>query len=1272
MDAAVFTPYVPRLLIDWQREEPREPHREIPGTLVFVDISGFTKMSERLARKGKVGSEEVTEVINSTFARLLAVAYENGGSLLKFGGDALLLFFGGRDHCSRACYAAFGMRRKLREIGPIPTSAGRVRLRMSIGVHNGRFHFFLVGDSHRELILTGDAASKTVAVETAAQAGEILVSGETAAELDRRLLGAPRDGGFLLQRTPAPPLVTGAETIKDPGGLELARLIPVSLRERLAAAVHEGEHRQVTVGFIHFDGTDELLRRAPAPEVAGTLDRLIRSVQEAVAEHGICFLGTDIDRNGGKVILIAGAPQATDNDEERLLRALRRIADEERGMRLRIGVNRGHVFVGDVGPAYRRTYTVIGDAVNLAARLMAHAEPGQILATADVLDRSNTAFETRRIPPFMVKGKAQPITAFDVGAAVGPKQRRVERRLPLVGRDHEMELLLEALTRARRGEGSLVELVAPAGAGKTRLVEELIQRAPGETHLEATCEQYEASTPYFAWRALLRRIVGAGASDDPKEAGEQLRRHVERVAPDLLPWVPLLAVPLEATVPPTPETDQLDPEFRVSRMQHVVTDLLARTVSSPTIFVFEDVHWMDDASGDLLRHVVGSALPRTPWLVCANRRPDVGGARPAELAGTQILLEPLSPQESERLAIVASGDQPLPQPHVAALAERAGGHPLFLLELVASSAAGEGVEALPESIEAVITAHMDRLSPRDRVVLRYASVLGMQFSRDLLAGIMNGEAAEIEDEDLWRRLSGFVEQSGPGLLRFTQGLFRDVAYEGLPFRRRRDLHERVGDTLERREGAEEQAELLSLHFHRAQRFDKAWRYARIAGQRAKSKYANVEAAVFFRRALEASRGLEDATAAEISSVWEALGDVSELAGVYTEAADAYRNARKLAAPGSLPPLMLKEGVIRERLGQYTEALRWYARGLRSVEAVPVANRAAERVRLTLASAVARLRQGRYRDGVRLCEQVLGEAEEIGDRASLARAYFVLDWAHTELGTPQEGARFRPLALAIYEELGDLIGQANVLNNLGISAYFQGNWDASLEYYGRSRQAWERAGHLVNAATTINNIGEILSDQGFLPEAEALFQEAMSVWRGSRFQVGVALATSNLGRAAARAGRFHESLELLTGALERFRQIGAESFVLETEARLAERLVFAGDHSESLRLATETLSRATEGGMTVVRAMLHRLQGYALLQSGNHVLAQDSFDESLHLARTANASYEMALTMEAWARLALSTRRDASRHLEESRAILKRLGVIATQAVPLPRIDGPAA
>src|SRR3954470_20402597 len=162
---SAVVPYLPRITLEWLRDAPAERHRALPGTMAFVDISGFTAMSERLAPKGRLGAEEVTDVMSTTFTRLLAVAYENGGGLVKFGGDALLLFFEGNEHARRACASADRMRRTLAEIGSLQTSAGAVALEMHAGVHSGTFEFFLVGHRHRELIVSGSDAARTVAME---------------------------------------------------------------------------------------------------------------------------------------------------------------------------------------------------------------------------------------------------------------------------------------------------------------------------------------------------------------------------------------------------------------------------------------------------------------------------------------------------------------------------------------------------------------------------------------------------------------------------------------------------------------------------------------------------------------------------------------------------------------------------------------------------------------------------------------------------------------------------------------------------------------------------------------------------------------------------------------------------------------------------------------------------------------------------------------------------------------------------------------------------
>ena len=193
--AADLTPFVPRVVVEWLREAPEARHRELEGTLAFVDISGFTAMSERLAELGKRGAEEVVGTMNSVFARLLDVAYGSGGGLLKFGGDALLLFFNGEEHAGRACDAAYGMRQALQELGPLADLGRPVALKMHVGIHSDSYDFFLVGESHRELLVSGQGVTRTVAMESGAEAGEILVSEETAATLPRSCSASRRAAG---------------------------------------------------------------------------------------------------------------------------------------------------------------------------------------------------------------------------------------------------------------------------------------------------------------------------------------------------------------------------------------------------------------------------------------------------------------------------------------------------------------------------------------------------------------------------------------------------------------------------------------------------------------------------------------------------------------------------------------------------------------------------------------------------------------------------------------------------------------------------------------------------------------------------------------------------------------------------------------------------------------------------------------------------------------------------------------------------------------------
>ena len=626
-----------------------------------------------------------------------------------------------------------------------------------------------------------------------------------------------------------------------------------ALRRHVLAGAQPSEHRTATVAFLRFEGADALIAAKGADRAADVLRELIAAVGAAADERQVCFLGSDIDADGGKIILTAGAPRATGDEEERMLLVLRRIVDDGLPLPVRIGVHRGALFAGDIGPHYRRTYTVMGDVVNLAARLMAKAPPGEIYATAAVVDRSPTRFRSAPLEPFMVKGKVRPVHALSIGPvrARRGKGDSVPIRFPLIGRDHELALLARALDDASRGQGRLIELVSEPGMGRSRLMEELRDGDADFRALHVTCEAYATATPYRAWRGLLRELAGVGWEDPDEAVLERLRRTLTAEDPALLPWLPLLAIAFDMDAPATAEVEQLAPAFRAPKLREVILRFVRGRLPGWALIEFEDAHLMDEASAELM-HTLEQELPLLPWLVVVTRRDTESGFIPAP--GPHLVrleLGPLDPEQALALAHAVTEASPLPPHVVRTAAERSGGSPQFLRDLLRAAAAGSS--DLPDSVEAAATTRMDRLSPADRELIRRASVLGVSFHRRHLDALRGGDVPAPTAET-WERLAAYFADDGHGYLRFRRRLVCDVAYAGMSFRVRRELHAAAGMLLERELGpdADDEAARLCVHFLLAGRHARAWRYARLAAERAAERSAFADAAQLYRRALEAA------------------------------------------------------------------------------------------------------------------------------------------------------------------------------------------------------------------------------------------------------------------------------------------------------------------------------------------------------------------------------------------------------------------------------------
>jgi class 3 adenylate cyclase/predicted ATPase len=1254
--------YVSALHASWLTAGDAAPWREVPGTLVFADVSGFTPLAERLARNGKIGAEELTDTLNVVFRELLDVAAGFGGDCLKFGGDALLLLFTGDAHAPRAAAAAHAMLAALRSLRRSGSAVGLAKLHMSLGVHTGTTHAFLVGRSHRELLVAGPTVSGVLALETLAAPGQILVSEATAAELDPGDVDETAGTGLRLKR--APRVTPAWGPCPAPPAVDAGDGIPELLRHHLDGSLKDGEHRLATIGFLKFGTTDQLLLRDGPAALARAFEALVTQVQVSCAEHDVTFLGSDVDRDGGKILLATGTPSASPDDEDLLLLALRNVLDAAPSLPLRAGVHRGRIFAVDLGSAERRAFTVMGDAVNLAARVMAHAGWGELLATTAVLDRVDTAFDLVAVAPFAVKGKSAPVVAQLVGAARGRRSQAPELTAPLVGRDRELMVIRAALAAVHENRGHVVEFVGDPGIGKSKLVSAMTTMDHDLVRLTIEAGRYSLATPYFALRRGLRAAIGVDgdAADDVVE--DALRAAVARFAPELEPWLPLLAAPFGLELIDTAATARLDQSNRQPKLREAVVALMTRVLDRPTLLVIEDSHWLDAASCELLSALL-AGIERRPWLAVITRRAVAGGLELAASADVATMrLEPLDDGALTTLAASSAQGVVFPPGVIEELVERSGGNPLFLQELVNAARIGVADE-LPETIEAVVATAIDALAPHDRALLREAAVLGNKFSMDVLVAMLGVPVARVERDV--RRLSHFLVPNPGGLIRFRHVLLRDVAYEGLAFRARRALHHRAGTIIERSTAhPESYAELLSIHFHRAGKARESWVYSRLAGERAEHNGATVEAAAFYGHALEAARRLDDVGEHEQAAIAERLGDTWQLGGRYQRASEAYVHARRLAAGDSVQRgrLCRKIGFVRDHEGRYTDAQRWFRRGLREIDTAS-ADAADGRVRAELmtASGSSKLRQGRHREAIPLLQQAIGLAEESGDRRALAHAFCQLDLAYSELGQ-HSSAGNSERALAIYEQLGDERGIAGACNQMGIAAYWRGEWDAAVALYGRALEADRRAGALVDLAIYVNNIGEIRSDQGRLAEAEALLQEAYEVWTGGGWRVGSAWAMSNLGRAAARAGRLDEASDRLAQAAAVFTDVGAEAMLLETQAREVERLVFAGAPDAAIEEAHALRIRADKLGLASVTNLLDRLEGTAWCQAGRCERGIALLERSIIDSRERDSEYDAALSMETLAWIGRRVHRPGTDVMASTASeIFGRLGVVAAPLAP---------
>jgi class 3 adenylate cyclase/tetratricopeptide (TPR) repeat protein len=867
------------------------------GAALFCDVVGYTRLTEAYARQGSEGLERLKSRISSFFGHLDAIVQAHGGDIVCFIGDAILATWTAKsdDEQGVAIVSALRCAQAIRDYVQSPTADCAVTdVRVASLVTCGELVFATVGGGGGQwfYLAAGPAIEQLSSAKRFAQ-HEPIVTTPAAWERAKAFCEGHRiPGGYVaidgIAAFSAPAVGNLHTDPAVPNSTVLRAYLPRVLLERLDTGLLDafGEFRTATVALIG-------LQQGPV-----CVDSMIANLQAtvlAVQRSGALLDGevTQVvaDDKGLCIVVAWGIPGRTHEDDAlRAVRAALSIQQESTtaGIRTDIGIATGLVYCGILGGASRAEYTVTGSAINLAARMMCSAD-GSIICDAGTRRRLGDRFQTSS--HILVRGNESVATyrVCEPTADTAISQQFHRPRWPgsnpyrIVGREQERSWFTARVAALRSGLGAAVLVEGEAGAGKSRLLGEIVDEAHDITCLLGSARAIERHTPYLVWREIVEQILDRCAGSEPIGRRRVIENAVrgDKAASEYLHLFDAI-VPLGFE--PKNELSELSDQARADRIEEILLLVIQWYASTyPTLLAIDDAHWMDSASWRATLRLL-KRFP--PMLLVLLARVENSLEHPwrddlSEVALSRLVLGALSNASIEAIICERLGIGRADPRLVAFVASRTGGNALFVEELcymlrdhghlsivdgyaqLANEARDEEVALqVPDTVQRVIASRIDRLTVDQRETLKVASVIGLSFSIELLQGIQPWAAdakklaAQLDHLvalDLLRRSAqGLPATESTEAYAFKHAISQDVAYEMLPHARRHSLHAAVAAHYESSGFADSYSTcpLLAHHWERANVLAKAAHYLNMAGEQAFERFAHREAANFLRRALQ--------------------------------------------------------------------------------------------------------------------------------------------------------------------------------------------------------------------------------------------------------------------------------------------------------------------------------------------------------------------------------------------------------------------------------------
>lgn len=1195
MDRGIIS-YIPQLLLDWYRDHGHgEIHRlsSHDGILLFVDTSGFTALTRILAGQGKIGFEILTNLLNALFASLEQIAIAHQGDILKFSGDAIWCYF---PHDTRLAQVYAEMLYQIARLNEEQSICRDFPLSLHAGASVGQFELVtLGGETGRiEFEIIGRTVIDAYFACDAATAGELALTTKLLKLLPSCQTIRQHQEYHVIKHFPSEPRslkypALDADELTPSAYHVIERYLPDIVRTRKLDSNSltglQSEHRQVAVLFANLTFDYDL----PNRDASDSINRSVSRIFEVIREFGGIVARIDPFGKGHKLLALFGALKKSSSDNLNALRAADRISQlNPSGFKICAGLSSGPLLCGEVGSTQRKEYTVMGEAVNMAARLMSKADPKNILMDEPFYEVLHTLCDcSQRRLQLKGVGDAVPIYQFVAWKESGSE---LSTATGFVGREGYLQKLRELWQEAEGGVMMSAVISGETGVGKTALASTFVAQLPGAKTIYLSGFGGELHHPGWIIREWLKRayLPSGSSMTASSDAVEVIRSKVDER------WLPIIDQILFGTSSDNEWTRGLTTELRFDKLIDVIKSLLTEKLSG-CLTIFDDLETIDSFSRAILQRLLVDPLESDAMMILIGSKADwlPAGADCTLLTIFGFTADEMSLWFNSRFV---SGIRE--KEFASRLALASEGNPLFMIETVNQLAAAntlghltsptklEVLKPLTEiklanRIEDLQLAQFDALPESHRQMLKIASVVGSGFAPEMLQHLsdyIEQQSVETGVTELVKR-NWLVRNLEANTYDFKSNHSREAIYRCIPVLDLQHLHRRVGETL-LSGGQAEDIFALAHHFSRSDNVQRAFSFSLKAAVEARARNLLVEAAQYFQ---ECGKIIESAPGKVIDSRLQlefcsAVSEFAILEGDYVNAYHWVRYWRQLARSLS-------------SWDQYHAAANQYIRIL--------------------------WKQSKYHR----CRQALSRLDTIDeaktDLSLLADSYSLLGELHRRTGRLAEAQAAGRKAVELAHQTVNRRQEAVATNNLGLACWSAGELDVARDHFRSSLKLRDESNSKYTEATVANNLAIIAEEMGDYIEARRLAERAVEIFSSIGDRRNQSYSSGNLANLLVYAGRYRQAIELYAAADQVFLKSGethphyytvgnlgdldlilgslddahskykeVERFAIdsgdlelaaETTTRLAEHAYFSGDLDRAKTYYLEAIDKAKEVG-----------------------------------------------------------------------------------------------